>query len=108
MTKIALCSILAFSTVFGSLAGKISRVKTTTGIDGDLLGAAQVTCTNARSEDVGNTIEINANKAGNSDMSGTGIYFRMKNYIVSADGTAFFKCKGQNESYKQIFSYSYV
>ena len=79
MTKIALCSILAFSTVFGSLAGKISRVKTTTGIDGDLLGAAQVTCTNARSEDVGNTIEINANKAGNSDMSGTGIYFRMKN-----------------------------
>ena len=83
MTKIALCSILAFSTVFGSLAGKISRVKTTTGIDGDLLGAAQVTCTNARSEDVGNTIEINANKAGNSDMSGTGIYFRMKNYTAT-------------------------
>ena len=34
--------------------------------------------------------------------------FRMKNYIVSVDGTAIFKCKGQNQSYKQIFSYSYV
>ena len=78
MTKIALCSIVAISSALAAISTGVNRTYSNSIINGDLLGAAHVTCTTPRSEDVSNTIEINPSMNGNSNMSGTGVYFRIK------------------------------
>lgn len=82
MTKIALCSIVAISSALAAISTGVNRTYSNSIINGDLLGAAHVTCTTPRSEDVSNTIEINPSMNGNSNMSGTGVYFRIKNYTA--------------------------
>ena len=58
MTKIAMCSIVAISSALAAISTGVNRTYSNSIINGDLLGAAHVTCTTPRSEDVSNTIEI--------------------------------------------------
>lgn len=47
---------------------------------GDMLGAAQITCIKTKTDDLVNTLEIDANSQGNANFSGSGVYLRVKNY----------------------------
>jgi hypothetical protein len=71
---------LAASALLTSIAPSVKKLNADAWKEGDLYGAAKITCTKARDTDVGNVTEINLNGAGNGSLAGTGVYFRIKNY----------------------------
>ena len=48
--------------------------------NGDLYGAARITCVTAAGSDTGYVTELNAGGEGNGNFTGSGVYLRMKNY----------------------------
>lgn len=95
MTKIALGLSFASTVAMIVAPASIRKLKTETSIDGDLYGAAHIKCDKKRDVDTGNVFEINAERNGNSDFSGDGIYLRIKNY-TNIDTPITFKINSTN------------